>query len=99
MVSTKMDKTVVVAVRWQQRVPIYKKSLRRVTKFYAHDKDNTCRLGDLVRIQETRTISRNKHWRVLETLERKDVVEVRPIELDEGVLSTQSAEEDQGDET
>ncbi len=87
VVSNKMEKTVVVAVQWQQRHPIYKKSLRRVARFYVHDKDSQCKLGDLVRIQETRPISRTKHWRVLDVLERREVAEVKPAELDEGILS------------
>ena len=87
VVGDKMDKTVVVAVRWQQRHRLYSKSLRRVAKFYAHDEDNRCRLGDLVRIGETRPISRMKHWRVLEIVERREVAELKPIELDEGLLS------------
>ena len=57
VVGDKMDKTVVVAVRWQQRHRLYQKSLRRVTKFYAHDQDNRCRVGDLVRIEEAQPIS------------------------------------------
>ena len=91
VVSDKMDKTVVVAVRWQQRHRLYRKSLRRITKFYAHDEGNSCRLGDSVRIQETRALSRLKRWRVLEIVGRRDVPEVRPIELDEGILSEEAA--------
>ncbi len=94
VVSDKMDKTVVVAVRWQQRHRIYNKSLRHVARFYVHDKDNECKLGDLVRIQETRPISRTKHWRVLNILERQEVAEVKPIDLDEGILSEEAAEDD-----
>jgi small subunit ribosomal protein S17 len=89
VVGDKMDKTVVVAVRWQQRHRIYKKSMRRIAKFYAHDKDNSCKLGDVVRIEETRPISKVKHWRVLELVERREVADVKPIELDEGILTEQ----------
>ena len=89
VVGDKMDKTVVVAVRWQQRHRIYKKSMRRIAKFYAHDKDNSCKLGDVVRIEETRPISKVKHWRVLEIVERREVADVKPIELDEGILTEQ----------
>ena len=91
VVSNKMDKTVVVAVRWQQRHRLYGKSLRRITKFYAHDEGNSCRLGDSVRIRETRMLSRLKRWRVLEVVARRDVAEVRPIELDEGILSEEAS--------
>ena len=93
VVSTKMDKTVLVAVQWQKRHPIYKKSLRQVTKFFAHDKDNECRLGDLVRIQETRPLSRMKRWRVIDVLERHEVAEVKPIDLDEGILTEEAERE------
>ena len=93
VVSDKMDKTVVVGVRWQQRHRIYGKSLRRIAKFYAQDPGNLCKLGDLVRIEETRPISRTKRWRVTNILERKEVAEVKPIDLDEGLLSEESVEE------
>ena len=92
VIGDQMDKTVKVAVRWEKRHPLYKKSLRRIAKFYAHDKDNECKLGDLVRIQETRPLSHLKHWRVLEILERREVAEVRPIDLDEGQLSEEEEE-------
>ena len=102
VVSTKMDKTVLVAVQWQKRHPLYNKSLRQVTKFFAHDKDSECRLGDLVRIQETRPLSRMKRWRVIGILERHEVAEVKPIDLDEGILTEEAEreveEEDQGTE-
>ena len=81
-----MDKTVIVAVEWRQRHPLYRKSVRRVTRFFAHDGENKCRLGDVVRIEETRPISRMKHWRVVQIVERHEVAEVQPIELDQSVL-------------
>ena len=94
VVSNKMDKTAVVAFPWQQRHPLYRKSRRRITKFYVHDADNECRLGDLVRIQETRPLSRTKHWRVLAILERREVPEVRPVDLDPvGLDDTTETEE------
>ena len=94
VISVKMDKTIVVAVPWQQRHRLYKKSMRRVAKFYAHDENDRCQLGDLVNIEETRPISRMKRWRLLKILERREVAEVKPIELDEGILSEQAEEED-----
>ena len=98
VVSNKMDKTAVVAVRWQQRHPLYRKSIRRITKFYVHDAQNECRLGDLVRIQETRPLSRTKHWRVLDILERREVAEVRPVDLDpvdlDDATTTEEVEEE-----
>lgn len=81
-----MDKTVIVAVEWRQRHPLYRKSVRRVTRFFAHDGENQCRLGDVVRIEETRPISRMKRWRVTQIVERHEVAEVQPIELDQPVL-------------
>jgi small subunit ribosomal protein S17 len=95
VVGDKMDKTAVVAVRWQQRHRLYKKSIRRITKFYVHDKDNECKVGDMVRIQETRPISKNKYWRVLEILESREVAEVKPIDLEQGLLSQDDEEEDE----
>ena len=66
VVSNKMDKTVVVAVETLRQHPLYKKTIKRVTKFKAHDKNNECGLGDIVRIVETRPLSREKRWRVAE---------------------------------
>ena len=87
VISNKMDKTIVVAVRWRQRHPLYGKAVPRISKFYAHDGENTCRLGDLVRIEETRPISRLKHWRMVDIVERRDIAEVKPEELDREVLA------------
>ena len=86
VVRNTMDKTIIVSVEWRQRHPLYKKSVRRITKFFAHDGENKCRLGDVVRIEETRPISRMKRWRVVQILERHEVAEVKPIELDQPVL-------------
>ena len=82
VVSTRMDKTAVVELVWKQRHRIYRKQMRRVTRFYVHDPNQQCRIGDTVRIQETRPISRTKHWRLLEVLARREVAEVRAIELE-----------------
>jgi small subunit ribosomal protein S17 len=70
VVSDKMDKTVVVAVRDTFRHPLYGKTQRRLTKYKAHDDANTCGVGDLVRISETRPLSKSKRWRVAEILEK-----------------------------
>ena len=70
VVSNKMDKTVVVAVERFVRHPLYQKVLRRVTKLKAHDESNACNIGDRVRLIETRPISKDKHWRVVEILEK-----------------------------
>lgn len=68
--STKMDKTIVVAVVDRVRHPRYRKTLQRTTNFYAHDETNDARVGDRVRIGETRPLSRLKRWRLVEILER-----------------------------
>jgi small subunit ribosomal protein S17 len=68
VVSDKMDKTVVVSVERLQRHPIYKRVVRRSTKFKAHDQDNEARVGDTVRIEESRPLSRDKRWRLVEIL-------------------------------
>jgi small subunit ribosomal protein S17 len=70
VVSDKMDKTVVVAVRDTFRHPLYGKTQRRLTKYKAHDDANTCGVGDLVRISETRPLSKTKRWRIAEILEK-----------------------------
>ncbi len=86
VVSTRMDKTAVVEMVWKQRHRIYRKQMRRVTRFYVHDPDGQCRIGDTVRIQETRPISRTKHWRLLEIMSRREVADVRPIDLEGGII-------------
>jgi small subunit ribosomal protein S17 len=70
VVSDKMEKTVVVAVRDTFRHPLYGKTQRRLTKYKAHDDANTAGVGDLVRISETRPLSKTKRWRVAEILEK-----------------------------
>ena len=70
VVSSKPEKTVVVAVTERVSHPRYKKIVQRTRKFHAHDEANSCGEGDLVRIQETRPLSKLKRWRVLEILER-----------------------------
>lgn len=72
VVSDKMDKTVVVAVETFVRHPLYGKVVRRTKKFKAHDENNACRVGDKVRIMETRPLSKEKRWRVVEILERAE---------------------------
>lgn len=68
MVSTQMDKTVVVAVETPKRHPLYKKSIRRKVKYKAHDEKNQCGQGDMVKIIETRPLSKQKRWRVAEII-------------------------------
>ncbi len=70
VVSNKMDKTITVAVRRQMKHPMYGKYLERSSKMMVHDEDNTAGEGDTVRIMETRPISKNKRWRLVEVVER-----------------------------
>ena len=85
VVRTNQDKTAIVEMVWKQRHRLYRKQMRRVARFYVHDEKNQCRLGDTVRIEETRRISKNKHWRLIAILERKEVADVRPIDLETDV--------------
>ena len=70
VVSSKMDKTIAVQVERRLMHPIYGKFVKRSKKFFAHDEENTCNVGDLVRIMETRPLSKNKRWRMVEIIER-----------------------------
>jgi len=70
VVSDKMDKTVVVQVTDRKAHPLYKKVIQRRTRFKAHDEGNDCNVGDLVRIMETRPLSKDKRWRVVEVVEK-----------------------------
>jgi small subunit ribosomal protein S17 len=71
VVSDKMDKTVTVAVTRLQKHPLYKKYIKRTTKLKAHDEGNVCRVGDTVKIIESRPLSKTKRWVVLEVLNRE----------------------------
>lgn len=81
VVSNKMDKTVTVAVETPRRHPLYKKTIKRIVKHKAHDESNECGQGDIVRIVETRPLSRHKRWRVAEIITKREVVEVQPEEI------------------
>ena len=81
VVSDKMDKTVVVAVETPRRHPLYRKTIRRAVKYKAHDEKNQCRVGDTVRIVETRPLSKDKRWRVAEIVTKGEVAEVQPKEI------------------
>jgi small subunit ribosomal protein S17 len=70
VVSDKMQKTVVVAVDYLKPHPLYRKIIRRTSKFHAHDERDECRMGDTVRIGETRPLSKTKRWEVIEIVER-----------------------------
>jgi small subunit ribosomal protein S17 len=81
VVSDKMQKTVVVAVARTKRHRLYNKTLRRTKRYKAHDERNECRLGDRVRIVETRPLSKEKRWRVAEILVKGDVAEIQPAAI------------------
>ncbi|MFQ5446182.1 MAG: 30S ribosomal protein S17 [Saprospiraceae bacterium] len=70
VVSNKMEKTINVSVERRLRHPIYGKLVRKTKKFMAHDENNDCNIGDTVRIMETRPLSKNKRWRMVEIIER-----------------------------
>jgi small subunit ribosomal protein S17 len=70
VVSNKMDKSIIVAIRRKVKHPIYGKFVNKTTKLMAHDEENTCNIGDTVRIMETRPLSKNKAWRLVEIIER-----------------------------
>ena len=72
--SNKMQKTVVITVERQVTHPLYKRVVRRSKNFLAHDEKNECRVGDRVRIEETRPLSRRKRWRVVEVIAKATVV-------------------------
>lgn len=74
VVSDKMEKTIVVAVEDSVNHPLYGKIVRRTTKFKAHDENNEARMGDVVRIMETRPLSKEKRWRLVEIVEKAVVI-------------------------
>ena len=86
VVSTKMDKTVVVRIDRYKRHRLYGKTLRVTQRYKAHDEKNECGLGDIVRIAETRPLSREKRWRVVEVVTKGDVAEVAPREIAANIL-------------
>ena len=92
VVSDKMDKTVVVSVARRKKHRLYHKVVSFTNRYKAHDEENQCRLGDRVRIEECRPISREKRWRVIEVLTRGDVADVAPSTIGRDVeVATQVA--------
>ena len=95
VVSVKMDKTAVVSVERRRPHPLYRKIVRTTKRYKAHDPRNEAVLGDVVRIEETRPISKDKHWRIAATITRGNVAEVQPNEIavpQEAVRVTQAPE-------
>ncbi|MFZ3172954.1 MAG: 30S ribosomal protein S17 [Carboxydocellales bacterium] len=74
VVSDKMEKTIVVAVVDLVRHPLYGKTIKQTKRFKAHDEENTCRIGDTVKIMETRPLSKDKRWRVVEIMGRQEQI-------------------------
>ena len=70
VISDKMDKTIVVAVVDNVKHPLYNKIIKRTRKLKAHDEENTCKIGDRVRVMETRPLSKDKRWRLVEVIEK-----------------------------
>ncbi|HPN38706.1 MAG TPA: 30S ribosomal protein S17 [Melioribacteraceae bacterium] len=70
VISTKMEKSIVVAIERQVSHPIYRKYFKKTTKLMAHDEKNDCHVGDIVKIEETRPLSKRKKWRLVEIVER-----------------------------
>jgi len=98
VVSNKMDKTIVVAVESLKKHRIYKRTYKQTKRFHAHDEENTCQVGDLVRIEETRPLSKMKRWRLVEILKRgSGIVPVEEVlsEADPDLTSEISADEDE----
>jgi small subunit ribosomal protein S17 len=81
VISNKMDKTVVVRIDRMKRHRLYGKNVRRAQRYKVHDETNECRLGDIVGISETRPLSREKRWRVVEVITKGDVAEIAPREI------------------
>ena len=99
VIQDRMDKTVVVAVEWRRAHNLYRKPVRRRSRFYAHDEANQCRIGDEVRIIETRPLSKLKRWRVVEVLSSTDIAEVAPEEIDREIIEGTDASQGAGEES
>jgi small subunit ribosomal protein S17 len=81
VISKKMDKTAVVAVEKLRRHPLYRKMMRKVKKYKAHDEKNEAGVGDVVKLIETRPVSKDKRWKVIEIVSKGEVPEVKPEEI------------------
>ena len=81
VISNKMDKTAVVAIETTKHHPLYRRTIKKVVKYKAHDARNECAEGDMVRIIETRPLSKDKRWRVAEIITRKEALVIKPEEI------------------
>ena len=95
VVRVSMDRTAVVEMVWKKRSRLYRKQVRQLARFIVHDPENKCLVGDTVRIEETRPISKSKHWRLMEILSRRQVADVRAIDLESDAVMVATAEEPQ----
>jgi small subunit ribosomal protein S17 len=91
VVSDKMDKTIVITVVRKKKHPLYHKVMSVTERYKAHDEDNTCKLGDVVRITECRPMSKDKRWRLIEVLTMGDVAEVAPDSIGREIEQTAQA--------
>lgn len=105
VISNKMDKTIVVAVETMKKHRLYKRTYKQTKHFYAHDEDNACQMGDVVRIEETRPLSKLKRWRLIEIMRKgSGIVPVEEVlaEADPAIASAESesaeSEEEQAEE-
>ena len=98
VVRVSMDRTAVVEMVWKQRNRLYRKQVRRLARFMVHDPESKCLVGDTVRIEETRPISKSKHWRLMEILSRRQVADVRPIDLEADAVMEEAAAEQPEDQ-
>ena len=97
VVSNKMDKTIVVVVESLKRHRIYKRAYKQTKRFHAHDEENACQIGDMVRIEESRPLSKTKHWRLVEIVKRgSGIVPVEEVlaEVDPDLASAAPAEDE-----
>ncbi len=88
VVSDKMQKTIVVSVERKKKHRLYHKVVTVTERYKAHDENESCKLGDVVRIQECRPISKDKRWRVIEILARGDVAEIAPETIGREIETT-----------
>lgn len=81
VISDKMEKTVIVEIQVAEHHPLYHKTINRAVKYKVHDENKESKIGDLVKIMETRPLSRDKRWRLAEIISKGEVVEVKPKEI------------------
>src|SRR2546421_11253074 len=97
VVSNKMDKTIVVVVETLKKHRIYKRTFKQTKRFQVHDEENTCQVGDMVRIEESRPLSKMKHWRLVEIIKRgSGIMPVEEVvaEADPDLTSTEEGDTD-----